>query len=77
MTITKANRRIIWNEEGTRCTVSPDWRHIKAGEKVNTGFDTITAPERVGNDPSYYTLYEEVYPNTNTHRCWVWMKECR
>ena len=50
------------------------WRHIAAGETVNSGFSTpatLTAP----NEPGYYTLYEAVYPDSNTHAGWKWEKD--
>lgn len=50
------------------------WRHIAAGGTVDSGFPspaTLTAP----TEPGYYTLYEEVYPNSNTHAGWKWEKD--
>ena len=65
-------REVRWVSD-TRCTVYPDWYGIRPNTDVDTGYSdtTLTAPP----DKGLYTLYEEVYPMTNTHRSWVWIRE--
>ena len=59
-------------EENYQYITRPEWRHIKAGETVDTGYpsETITAPPL--NGP--YTLYQMADEN-NCHAGWYWEAE--
>lgn len=49
-----------------------EWKHVPAGTEVDDGFGgTQTAP----SEPGYYTLYERVFIDANTHAGWAWQKE--
>lgn len=47
------------------------WRHIPAGDQVESGYSyNLTSPA----EPGFYTLYE-LADEHNTHTGWEWEKE--